>query len=488
VLGTRPEYFNAVWVKNEWSRYLALVKKSGGKKVLIPAYKDMDPYDLPDEFSHLQAQDMSKLGFMQDLIRGIKKLVASDAPKAAKETVVVEGSAVSIAPLLERAFMYLEDGDWENANAYCERVLDAEPKNAQAYLGKLMADLHCRKVENLRSQADTFEENGNYQKALRFANEKQRAALTGAIQSIQERKEKARQAAEEAKRKSDYKSAVGAMDAAHTEYEYLEAAKAFEKLPGYEQADANAEKCRELAEAARKDGILANGIALQGKGTIEDIESAVKEYESISSWKDADERIHACKEQLHKLYVKRENNKAAAAKRGKRNAKIFGICAALAIVGITIHAIITKIVIPSNNYNNAVALRDAGDYEGAVAGFSNLGDYKDSAAQLQETYYCEGISLESGAKYAEAFQAFNAVDGYKDAREKACSLWDYIADRDSIACGDKFTVAIRNDGTVVATGDNSQGQCDVSGWTDIIDIACSGYYTVGLRSDGTVVQ
>ena len=43
VLGTKPEYFNAIWVKNEWSRYLALVKQSGGKKALIPAYRDMDP-------------------------------------------------------------------------------------------------------------------------------------------------------------------------------------------------------------------------------------------------------------------------------------------------------------------------------------------------------------------------------------------------------------------------------------------------------------
>ena len=78
VLGTRPEHFNAVWVKNEWSRYLSLVKNSAGKKILIPAYKDMDPYDLPEEFSHLQAQDMSKLGFMQDLIRGIKKILEAD--------------------------------------------------------------------------------------------------------------------------------------------------------------------------------------------------------------------------------------------------------------------------------------------------------------------------------------------------------------------------------------------------------------------------
>lgn len=85
VLGTKPEFFNAVWVKNEWSRYLALIKQ-GQKKMLIPAYKDMDPYDLPEEFSHLQAQDMSKLGFMQDLIRGIKKIVG-EYPTYATESI-----------------------------------------------------------------------------------------------------------------------------------------------------------------------------------------------------------------------------------------------------------------------------------------------------------------------------------------------------------------------------------------------------------------
>ena len=84
VLGTKSEYINAVWVKNEWSRYLSLIKQ-GQKKILIPAYKDMDPYDLPEEFSHLQAQDMTKLGFMQDLIRGIKKIIT---PEVIGNTVV----------------------------------------------------------------------------------------------------------------------------------------------------------------------------------------------------------------------------------------------------------------------------------------------------------------------------------------------------------------------------------------------------------------
>ena len=36
VLGTRPEYLSAVWVRNEWSRFLTLIR-NGEQKVLIPA-------------------------------------------------------------------------------------------------------------------------------------------------------------------------------------------------------------------------------------------------------------------------------------------------------------------------------------------------------------------------------------------------------------------------------------------------------------------
>ena len=77
VIGSKPEYFNAVWVKNEWSRYLALMKNDR-KRLLIPCYRGMDPYDLPEELSNLQSQDMSKIGFMQDLLRGIQKVLSAE--------------------------------------------------------------------------------------------------------------------------------------------------------------------------------------------------------------------------------------------------------------------------------------------------------------------------------------------------------------------------------------------------------------------------
>lgn len=57
----------------------------------------------------------------------------------------------------------------------------------------------------------------------------------------------------------------------------------------------------------------------------------------------------------------------------------------------------------------------------------------------------------------------------------------------SIAVARFLTVVLMHDGTVVATGDNGNGQCDTSHWRDIIAVAAGHYHTVGLKCDGTVV-
>jgi len=90
-IGTKPEYFNAVWVRNEWSRFLVLSKKDRSK-VLIPCYRDMNVYDLPDELSMLQSQDMGKIGFMQDLLRGIEKIVRFDNTTSTKNAKMTQKS------------------------------------------------------------------------------------------------------------------------------------------------------------------------------------------------------------------------------------------------------------------------------------------------------------------------------------------------------------------------------------------------------------
>lgn len=57
----------------------------------------------------------------------------------------------------------------------------------------------------------------------------------------------------------------------------------------------------------------------------------------------------------------------------------------------------------------------------------------------------------------------------------------------AVSAGANHTVGLRSDGTVVATGSNEDGQCDVAAWTDIVAIDAGRYATVGLKSDGTVV-
>lgn len=80
VIGTNSRHFDSTWVRNEWSRYLDLIK-TNKDKLLIPCYKNMDPYDLPKEFSGLQAQDIGKIGAVEDIVRGISKVIPRGTQK-----------------------------------------------------------------------------------------------------------------------------------------------------------------------------------------------------------------------------------------------------------------------------------------------------------------------------------------------------------------------------------------------------------------------
>ena len=171
VIGTKPEFFNSVWVKNEWSRYLALTK-DGTKKVLIPAFRDMDAYDLPDEFSHLQAQDMGKLGFMQDLIRGIKKMMDTEQQKntSSETSVTNTATAGNADALIRRAYMFLEDSNFDQASEYFDRVLDNDPENAHAYVGLLLGEYKLKSEGALSDCGADLDKSANFQKAVRFAD------------------------------------------------------------------------------------------------------------------------------------------------------------------------------------------------------------------------------------------------------------------------------------------------------------------------------
>jgi hypothetical protein len=150
--GTSYDYYNAVWVKNEWSRFLKLIAE-GQKKTLIPCFKDIDAYDMPKEFKHLQAQDMGKVGAVQDLVRGIDKIFGKD--KKVVASVLATGSTDYSSDVLDaknqaqlkRGFIALEDEEWKDANAFFEEVLNYNAECAEAYLGKFLAKEKSKSLE-----------------------------------------------------------------------------------------------------------------------------------------------------------------------------------------------------------------------------------------------------------------------------------------------------------------------------------------------------
>ena len=198
VVGSKPEYFEAVWVKNEWSRFLDLIRR-GEKKLLIPACKGVNPYDLPDELSHLQSQDMTKLGFVQDLVRGIKKVVRVDEPapvrQAAAPVAPVAGGNVNA--LLKRAQLFLEEGDYDSADEKCESVLDIDPENAQAYVYKLLAQLQLRQESDLVRSGEELEHYPAFKNAVRFADPAMKERLQGYSDEVKARMVEARRREEE---------------------------------------------------------------------------------------------------------------------------------------------------------------------------------------------------------------------------------------------------------------------------------------------------
>ena len=275
VLGTKPEYFNAVWVKNEWSRFLKIVSNDRSK-LLIPCYRDMDAYELPEEFAHLQAQDMGKIGFINDVVRGIKKVsVKEDKQEVIKET-VISGNA-NVEPLLVRAFMFLEDGEWDKADEFCEQVLNLEPKNALAYLGKLMADVKVKKKEDLKNLQKSFEDNGNYQKILRFGEDALKAELKEYIEiSIKQTLD------------AFYNDGVARMNSARNDDEFMKAAGAFETILDYKDSKELYAYChKQTDEYRRKNGIYDNAIKKCESQVLYEMKKGVEELKQISGWRDA---------------------------------------------------------------------------------------------------------------------------------------------------------------------------------------------------------
>jgi tetratricopeptide (TPR) repeat protein len=189
-IASKPEYYNAPWVKNEWGRFLSFMKESQ-KKYLIPCFFDMDAYELPEDFSMLQAQDLGKIGYMQDLIRGIDKLFGNKSKifERQDQTFTQADLETRIKNLLSRVKICIEDEEAEKASQLIEEILNLKSDVAEAYYYRLLIDNLSINDEDLIKNGEPFDDNKNYKRVLMYADDKLKNHLIELNEEIKKNKE-----------------------------------------------------------------------------------------------------------------------------------------------------------------------------------------------------------------------------------------------------------------------------------------------------------
>ena len=435
-VGTDYEYFNAVWVKNEWSRFLKLMAADKSKH-LIPCFKGIDAYDMPKEFARLQAQDLGKVGATQDLLRGVEKILPKQNPVAVvQERVVVGGSGNNkIASLLDRGNMALEDGDWAKADSFFEDVLNNDSKNAQAYLGKTLATEKCRTIDAFARKRKDASQNVRGETLKLPPNQAhvdemaKQFSLPGYVEQSEICKlydfdlsyhsdvaERRQQYRNEEKFWVDHKwlskaekFAMGAVaenlarekQALFTiladRVKKAEAAEAAAKKDVQSRYEVHLRQADEKAETLYSDGLTRREKYYQEllqiaktSSDVAELTETAKKFDQLGDFQDSKNFAEHCRkrtaEEQAKLDAEAERQRIAKEKaeaaRKARNKKITIISAVLAAAIFAVVIIVTQVIIPNNNYNRAVALMDNGQYEEAIATFEALDDYKDSVERI----------------------------------------------------------------------------------------------------------
>ncbi len=289
-----------------------------------------------------------------------------------------------IEPILKRASLFLEDGDFAKANEYCERVLDADPENAVAYLGKLLVDLKVKKSKDLLLEKNPFESNINYEKIIRFGDEKIVSAIKEYNMSV------------------TYQRLERLMNMAETEEQFSFVAQEFEKISGYKDASDLAKECTEKIEWVRKENLYKAAIQLAVANTVTGYQNAAKQLKQVGDHRDAIE--------LSYKFIE----KAEAMKKDEI-------------------------------YDSAIrliSLKTITGYENAIKQLEQIADYKDAAVLMEkchgqiefmkkDEFYSSGMrfmSMNTVEGCENAIRQFQLIPGHRDSNEKIVVCQQMIED------------------------------------------------------------
>lgn len=163
------------------------------------------------------------------------------------------------------------------------------------------------------------------------------------------------------------------------------------------------------------------------------LEKLIPTYSKKFTWKAIHIRNVSWQRRLEELHLEAERRteearkaeearKVAVAERAKKNKKIAMIAtpivAIVVIAGALIWNNLQKNQQNDSDYQRAIALMESGEYDAAISAFEELGDYKDSAEQINNVRYTEALELVQEGRYDDAISIFTELGDYRDSAEQ----------------------------------------------------------------------
>ncbi len=133
-------------------------------------------------------------------------------------------------------------------------------------------------------------------------------------------------------------------------------------------------------------------------------------------------------------------------------------------------------------FRRAQALEAEGSVSAAAALYSQLGDYPGA----QERLTAMATAVTGIEDPAAAVAALQGQTPEELAHMAALSEQREALPRGVVAVGFYHTLGLCADGSVLACGDNSFGQCEVAAFHDAKAVAAGAYHSLILHADGTV--
>lgn len=242
LVGTSEESINSPWVKNEWSRYLALMR-TDSDKFLLPVYEEMEKEEFPPEIPIREAVNFKNDGAVLDLVHGILTLSGKGREVSADD------DATRILQLTTEMRTAVETQKWEKAEQFADSILDIDAKNAEVHLYLLLTKFKVTEPTRLLEADASWIDSPYYNRALKYATSVQKQMLESIkvqyITRVEEERKHAAEISEQSRRKKETEDAMRRAVSLIREKRYVEAQNII-TAQAFDHADSKKylEKCR----------------------------------------------------------------------------------------------------------------------------------------------------------------------------------------------------------------------------------------------------